>query len=210
MLLDDSVNVKPRPSASIRRSRRYVNARTQPPESAPPRRPADRYNSVPRPSADRRASVQEKRNVAAQLRAPSGQLRSRAESAPGQHRKRQQHRRRVARSSAQSPRPSESSSQIENVPGRGSSRIQRPPAPPAGSGYPGCRRCRRWSAPSAAPVRYSNLDRVGQRNGLKDRAQFVKPVGALVQHPQIEIDFRERASVSARISFGATPFLSTQ
>ena len=38
-----------------------------------------------------------------------------------------------------------------------------------------------------------DFDGVGQRNGLEDGAQFVETVGAFVQHPQIEIDLRQRS-----------------
>ena len=41
--------------------------------------------------------------------------------------------------------------------------------------------------------REGDLERVGQRNGLKDGAQFVVAVGPLAQHAQIEIDFCQRA-----------------
>ena len=40
-----------------------------------------------------------------------------------------------------------------------------------------------------------DFDRIGQRDGLKNRAKFVKPVGAFIEHPQIEIDFRERTQL---------------
>ncbi len=37
-----------------------------------------------------------------------------------------------------------------------------------------------------------DLDRVGQRDGLEDGPEFVKPVRAFVKHAQIEIGFGQR------------------
>ncbi len=45
---------------------------------------------------------------------------------------------------------------------------------------------------SGPPALVFDLNRVGQRNGLKDGAELVEAVRALVQNPQIEIDLGQR------------------
>jgi hypothetical protein len=42
-----------------------------------------------------------------------------------------------------------------------------------------------------------DIERVGQRDGLEDGAQVVVAVGAPAEHPEVEIDFRERAHAGA-------------
>ena len=41
-----------------------------------------------------------------------------------------------------------------------------------------------------------DLKRVSERNGLKDGAEFVETVGALVEHPKIEVDLGQALEFS--------------
>ena len=40
--------------------------------------------------------------------------------------------------------------------------------------------------------REGDVEAVGQRDGLEDGAQFVKAIGPLVEHAQVEIELGER------------------
>ena len=151
---------------------------------------------MPRPIPDRRAAQQEERNVAAELLADGTQLRQIERARPASAGS-------ASSTAAASLDPPPSPAPIGI---RLSAASRSRPVTRIASSTRRAARTTRLSAISqivhqrdrGRPRRgEGDLQRVGQRDGLEDGAQFVEAVGPLAEHAQVEIDFGQRAHPGA-------------